>query len=348
MANDNTLNFNLTWQGIIRIIAVLALVYFVFLIRDVLAILLVAFLLSSALGPAVDWLQRKKIPRALAAAGIYLIVVFLIGLFFYLLIPSIAKETIEFSKNSPEYVSKITNSLSFLPGYFDSDAGSITVNDEVKALGANWQSAAGKIISTSVKVFGGIISFVLIMVLSFYMLIEENAVKKLIYSVMPAGHQPYAINLTDRIQKGLGRWLRGQLILSVIIFIIVYVGLLILHIKYALILAIIAALAEFVPYLGPLIAAIPALIFSFIQAPVLILFVAGLYYLTSWLESHVIVPQVMGRITGLNPIIIIAVMLTGFKLGGVFGTILAIPIAMTANIVINDFVNRNKFHPETE
>jgi len=104
-------------------------------------------------------------------------------------------------------------------------------------------------------------------------------------------------------------------------------------------LAIIAGLAEFIPYLGPLIAAVPAILVSFIQAPVLIIAVVILYYLTQWLESHILVPQVMGRIIGLNPIIIILVMLTGFKLAGVVGVVLAIPLTMTLNIIIGDILN---------
>lgn len=340
--NKKIVNINIEWIGILKIVAVIAAIYFLFLIKGVLAILFIAFLLSSSIAPAVDWLQKKKIPRALSAAAVYLILIFLIGLFFYLVVPPIAREAIDFSKNSPEYISKITGSFSFLDGYSDSGSGEVTLADEVKALSTDWQSAAGKIFSTIVKVFGGILSFVLIMVLAFYMLVEEGAVKKIILSVVPRKNQSYALDLETRIQKGIGRWLRGQLILSLIVFTIIYVGLLIIGVKYALVLAIIAGLAEFIPYVGTLIAAVPAIMLSFIQAPVLVLFVAGLYYLNSWLESHVIVPQVMGRITGLNPIIIIAVMLIGFKLAGLVGVVLAIPLTMALNIVIRDIVEKRR------
>ncbi|MDD5527726.1 MAG: AI-2E family transporter [Patescibacteria group bacterium] len=334
----NTVNINISWQGILKIIVVLAVIYFLFLIRGVLAILFVAYLLSSAIEPAVDWLQRKRIPRVLSAAILYLAVISLLGLFVYLFAPPIAKEVVEFSKNSPEYVSKITSSLSFLDGY-SNDQNSATLIDEINSLGANWQGAAGKIFSSLVTFFGGILSFILIMVLSFYMIVEDRALNKLILSVVPEENQPYALSLSSRIERGVGRWLRGQLLLSLIVFTIIYVGLLIIGVKYALVLAIIAGLAEFIPYLGPLISSIPALLVSFIQAPVLIIAVVILYYLTHWLESHIIVPQVMGRIIGLNPIIIIAVMLIGFRLAGLVGVVLAIPLAMTANIILGDIIH---------
>jgi|WetSurMetagenome_2_1015567.scaffolds.fasta_scaffold06814_5 predicted PurR-regulated permease PerM len=337
---------NITWQGILKIIAVLAVVYLLFLIKSVLAVLFVAFLLSSALSPAVDWLQKRKIPRVLAAVVIYLAAIFLMGLSAYFFLPSVAREVIDFSKNSPEYISKISSGLSSFGGYSDVDEGSATILDDLKSIGADWQGAAGKTISILARIFGGILSFVLIIVLTFYMLVEDGILKKLILTVMPAQKRVYALDLAGRIEEGVGRWLRGQLLLSAIIFIVIYVGLLIIGVKHALLLALIAGLAEFIPYLGPLIASIPALLLSFAQAPMLAIFVAGLYYLTHWLEGHIIVPQVMGRIVGLNPIIIIAVMLSGFKIAGLVGTILAIPVATAANIIIRYIIERKSLHKE--
>jgi predicted PurR-regulated permease PerM len=338
MNSNQSMTLNISWQSILKIVVILAAIYLLYLVRGVLAILFVAFLLSSAIGPAVDWLARRKIPRALSAALLYLIVVSLLGVFVYLFVPPLAREVVDFSKNSPEYVSKITSGLSFLDGYTDAQTSTSPLG-EIGSLGADWQGAVGKIFHSLVLFFGGILSFILIMVLSFYMLVEDSALNKLILSVIPEDHQPYAINLSNRIQKGVGRWLRGQLLLSLIVFTIIYVGLLIIGVKYALVLALIAAIAEFIPYLGPLISSIPALLVAFIQAPVLIIAVAILYYLTHWLESHIIVPQVMGRFIGLNPIIIIAVMLVGFQLAGLVGTVLAIPLAMTANIILGDFIH---------
>jgi predicted PurR-regulated permease PerM len=331
-------NINITWQGIIKIIAVLLAVYLLFLLKGILATIFAAFLLTSAIEPAVNWLAKRKIPRVLSAAVLYLIVISFFGIFVYLFVPPVVKEVVEFSHNSPAYVSEVTSHLSFLNGY-STDQNGATLIDEINSLGANWQGAVGKIFSSLVTFFGGIFSFVLILVLSFYMIAEDQALNKLILSVVPKKNQPYALGLAERIEDGVGRWLRGQLILSLIVFAIIYVGLLIIGVKYALVLAIIAGLAEFIPYLGPLIAAIPALLVCLIQAPMLILPVVILYYLTQWLESHVIVPQVMGRIIGLNPIIIIVVMLTGFKLAGLVGVVLAIPLAMTLNIVLGDIIN---------
>jgi predicted PurR-regulated permease PerM len=260
----------------------------------------------------------------------------------------VAREAIDFSKNSPDYLAKITDGISFLSGSSDSDSGSATLLDDLKSIGADWQGAAGKTVSLLTRIFGGILSFILVIVLTFYMLVEDSILKKLILAVVPSGKQIYALDLADRLERSVGRWLRGQLLLSAIIFTIVYVGLLLIGVKHALLLGIIAGLAEFVPYLGPFIASVPAILLSIAQAPMLIVFVAILYYLTHWLESHIIVPQVMGRIIGLNPIIIIAVMLSGFKIAGPVGTFLAIPVAMALNIIIRYVLERKALWREAD
>ena len=116
--------------------------------------------------------------------------------------------------------------------------------------------------------------------------------KKLIWSIVPEKNQIYAMDLLNRMQIKIGHWLRGQIILSLIIFTMVYIALLVLRVKYALILALLAGVTECVPYLGPILAAIPAVIITFTQSgPTLALFTALVYYLVQWTESNIIVPK---------------------------------------------------------
>ena len=120
--------------------------------------------------------------------------------------------------------------------------------------------------------------------------------KKIIRSLVPEQHQPYVMQLTNRMQEKIGLWLRGQLILSLILFTLTLIGLTILGVKYALVLAIISGLSEFVPYLGPVIAAIPAVFLAFTQSPTLALFVVILYAVIQWSESNIIVPKIMQKV----------------------------------------------------
>ena len=178
------------------------------------------------------------------------------------------------------------------------------------------------------------------MVITFYMTIEEDGLKKFVRSIAPIEYQPYLVQKTNRIQVKMGGWLRGQLILMFIIGSLTYVGLLILDVPYALVLAIFAGLAEFVPFLGPLIAAVPAVFFSFSDSPWKAFGVVIFYIVLQQLENQVIVPKVMQKAVGLNPIVVIIVMLIGAKVAGLVGILLAVPATTIAWIFFADIFER--------
>jgi len=328
---------SITTSGIIKVFLILVLFYFLFLIRHILLIFFVSLVLASAFNPWVDWLQRKRIPRALSILFIYLVAFAVITEVVYLLIPPIIEQVQELSSNLPRIVENISSGFFSLQEFMAQHG----VYDQIKQyfgdLSSNLEGAAGNLFTRVSGVVGGIFSLVLVLVITFYMVVEENAMKKIVWSVAPEKHQVYIMHLINRMQRKVGLWLRGQLILSVIIFALTYIGLLILGVKYALVLALVAGLAEFVPYLGPIIAAIPALFLAFTQDGIMFtLFVGALYYIIQLVENNIIVPKLMQRVVGLNPIIIIAVLLIGFRIAGVPGVILAIPVATAANVFIKD------------
>ena len=162
--------------------------------------------------------------------------------------------------------------------------------------------------------------------------------KKVVWSIAPPKYQMYIMGLINRMQQKIGLWLRGQLILSLIIFFLTFIGLSILGVKYALVLALIAGMTEFVPYLGPIFASIPAIFLAFTQSPMLGLFVAILYYIIQLTENNIIVPKLMQKVVGLNPIVSIAVLLIGFEVAGIAGAVLSIPVATAVNVFLTDIL----------
>lgn len=340
--NKRQIYVNITALGVVKIILILILFAFLFIIREILALLFVALVLASAVDPWVDWLQKKKIPRGLSIVFIYLILFSAIGTVIVLIIPPIAEQVTDLRDNFPEYSERVLSWFSTLKEYTLEHGFLEKARDELDNINSQIQEAAdlggaaGKLFSFVGGVFGGIVSFFLVLVMTFYMVVEENAMKKIIWSIAPAKHQVYIMHLVNRMQQKVGLWLRGQLILSLIIFLLTYIGLLILGVKYALVLALIAGLTEFVPYLGPILAAIPAIFLAFTQAPTLAIFVAVLYYIIQLVENNIIVPKLMQKVVGLNPIVSIAVLLIGLKIAGVPGAILSIPVATAVNVFIND------------
>jgi len=333
---NGSVNINVTTGAILKIVFVFLLLYFIFLIQDVIALLFVALILSSAIDPWVDWMQSKKIPRALGILLIYLLVFGIVGGVVYLIIPPIANEFKDLAQNFPRYMDRILSGFEILRSYSEQHGLLDNIKNSLGSVGDQLQRTAGNIFSTVSGIFGGIFSFFLVLVLTFYMVVEENAIKKLVWSVAPEKHQVYIMHLVNRMQQKIGLWLRGQLILSLSIFVLTYVGLLILGVKYALVLALIAGLLEFIPYLGPTLSAIPAVFLAFTQAPALALFTLGLYYIIQMVENNILVPKIMQKTVGLNPIISISALLVGYKLAGVVGAILSIPVATAVSVFIKD------------
>jgi len=331
--------FDVSIFALFKLSVLFLIVFFLFFVRDVLLIVFVALILASALDPWVDFMQKNKIPRGLGILIIYLIAVLIFAGTIYLIIPPIAVEVKNLSKDFPLYWEKIVGNIENFRTYSDSHGWTENIQGSLNELQSNvgaLAGAAGGIFNTAFAFLGGIISILIVAVLTFYLTVEEHAMKRVLRSLVPVKHQPYVTHLVNRIQEKIGMWLRGQLILSLIIFLLSWLGLSLLGIKYALVLALFAGVTELIPYLGPFIGAIPAVFIALTQSPALAVGVVVVYVIIQQLENHIIVPKVMQKAVGLNPIITIISMMIGFKLAGVLGIIIAIPVATAISIALSD------------
>ena len=221
----------------------------------------------------------------------------------------------------------------------ESYAGSYNIQLDIQGFFTQAFSGFGGsegIFSKTVGVFNFFVSIVVVLSLTFYMLVKEEGMKKFLVSVTPGDHQEYVIFLFDRIHNKIGRWMFGQLALMFIMFLLSFAVLLIFKVPFALLLAVMVGLLEIIPYLGPIIAATLITIFGFLVSPLTGLLVLGSFTALQQIEGHVIVPQVMKKAVGLNPVVVILVLLIGIKLGGIMGAILSVPLATVASIFIGD------------
>src|SRR3989344_778044 len=337
MEKEQTIN--ISTSTIVKLLVFFLVLSFLYLIKEVLLIIFVDLVLASAFDPWVDWFQKKKIPRSLSILIIYVVLFALITFAFILIVPPISKEVIQLSENFPLYYEKIANGIqSFQTG------GNIDAQEQLQkglnSLGENLPGTLSNVVNTLFDVFGGIFSVLLVLVLTFYFTAQEGAMKNFLQTITPSKAQPYLMRLYGRIQVKLGQWLRGQLILSAVIFTLTFIGLTILGVPYALILAFIAGLFEIVPMIGPWMSAIPAVFFGFLQSPLMGISVVVLYIVIQELENHLIVPKVMSKAVGLNPLIVIIAILVGMKLGGIVGALLAVPVATALSVFLMDLVDK--------
>ena len=334
----NQMTINISTNTIVKFLLIIFGLGLLYLLRDVLLIIVVSLILASALNPWVNALQRRKVPRVLATVFIFLAFFGSFVLILVLMVPPIAEQVGELASNFPEYYNQVVNGfeqfqeVSWQQGLLDS------LQNTLSALQSNISQTASGVFGAVAGVFGGFFSFLGVVVITFYMLLEEHALKQFIRSITPAKYQPYIFQLMNRSQERLRMWLKGQLILGFIIFLLAYIGLSILGVKYALVLALWAGLTEFIPYLGPLLGAIPAVFISLSTGNLWITLILIIWYIIiQQLENTILVPKVMEKTVGLNPLIVIIVMLIGAKLAGLVGILLAVPLTLIIKAFSEDF-----------
>jgi predicted PurR-regulated permease PerM len=335
-------SYSLSTGTILRFLAIVAGIALAYMIRDILFSLAFAVIVASAIEPAILWLGRYRLPRIPGVILIYLGVAGVFALLIYFILPILFEELRTLSASFPTIQEQARRGisqvgtlplLSFL--VFDPE---ILLNIPSQYL----ERLGGGIFSFASAVFGGVFSFILVIVFSFYLAAQEKGIDSFLRLVTPLRHEPYVIDLWERSQRKLGRWLRAQMLLGAIIGVLVFFGLTLLGVEHAFFFAAIAAVFEIIPVVGPILAAVPAVATAFITEPLLGVFTAALYLAAQQIESHVIVPVVMRRTVGLSPLIVVLALLVGGKIGGIFGILLAVPLTVIGAELLNDWDKKKK------
>jgi predicted PurR-regulated permease PerM len=323
---------------ILKTIAILVAVGVLWLIRDILLYVFTAMLIAGVVYPFAHWAEAKRIPKGIAVLFFYIVIFGVMALAFALLIPAILREVGQlldaFGKNGTQF----RDILSAVKQFAEQYGLQTNLQSNVANLQESLQGAASGLFNTLTSIFGGIAGFFIVLVLSFYMIAEEQAARNLFKNLIPTEYQEFAARLVQQMIEKLGSWLRGQLVLGLIIGTLYFIGFTIIGVPYALLLALLGGLLEFVPYLGPLIAAIPAVFLAATDSPLRAVATLVLIVIIQQLENNVIVPKVMQRAVGLNPIVSIIAFMIGAKLFGVVGAIFAIPVATAASVAIFEIV----------
>ncbi len=327
---------------IFKTILILLSIVFLYMVRDIVMLLFIAVIIVAAIDPAVDFMQKKRIPRPIGTLIIYIVLLALISLAVSFLIPPMTKQLHEFSGNLNQYYAGAENSLNNFGTLLQGQHIDIGVSRMVNEIGNAVGNIPRSIFSTTVGVFSSALSFIVVLSMAFYMSVEEDGIKKFIVSLTPEPHKKYAASLTTRIESKIGRWMAGQLMLMIIIFILDYIGLTLIGMPYALVLAFLAGILEAVPYVGPIASAIPGIIIGFLVSPVKGFLAFLVYLVAQQFETNVIVPQIMKKALGLNPVATISAILIGFKLAGVLGAIIAVPTATAISLFIADLMEREE------
>ncbi len=290
----------------------------------------------SALEPLVDKLQIKKIPRVISAIILYFLFFSLIFLCLYLIIPVLIFELKQLGENSPDYFKNINNFLINLNTLAVNSNVEIDVQTLVSNASSNLTNLVSQIFSNSVSFLATLFKSLIVFALAFYMIVKKEGMKGFLSFILPDKHKSYFIDLTKRIQNKMGGWLIGQLSIAFLIFGLEFIVLSILGVPYALLLALLGGFFEIIPYLGPFLAFVPAVLIAFTVSPLTALLVGILYLVIQQMEHHIFTPLIMKKTVGLDPVVVIVALITGASLLGVLGMLIAIPFATALSVFVKD------------
>src|SRR3989338_5504577 len=327
---DRPLNISITLGTVVKTVLLVLAVWLLYYLRDFVLVVITAIVIASAIEPAVVALGRRKFPRLLAVITVYISLFTLFFGIFYFFLPTVLEELAAFVSSLPAYLDAFTRT-----GAFDSYARFLgTVAPSAVSSADIIESArdvlnAGGVFSSAFKtasnVFGGVFSFILIIVFSFYFAVLETGIDDFLRIISPPRYHAYVLNLWKRSQHKIGLWMQGQLILAVIVGVLVFLGLTILGVKHALLLAVIAAVFEIIPVFGPALAAVPAIIIAFVDGGATLgLLTVALYIIAQQFENHLIYPLVVTRVVGVPPLLVILALIVGAKLAGFLGILLSV------------------------
>jgi predicted PurR-regulated permease PerM len=308
----------ITYKTIIFTLLLLLAIRFIYLISNVLLALFIAVIIMSALNPIISKLEKFRIPRVLSILIIFVLIILALSIMIAAIIPPFVNQT----KSLIEQIPQIMNNY-----------GIPALDQQV--ISDQFGSLPGNIAKFIVNIFSNILAVFTVLILSFYLLAERAQLHR--YLIAFFGNEKAeqsAEQFINTIEQQIGGWVRGQIALMVIIGIMSYIGLVVLNVNFALPLSIIAGLLEIIPGIGPTVATIPAVIMAMGTSPITAVSTIALYVIIQQLENNIIVPKVMQKAVGVQPIVTILSIMIGLQIAGVLGAILAVPSVLIIKIII--------------
>ncbi len=328
-------SLHISWATLWTVFFLIILAWLLFLARDVVATLLLAIVVSTAFNPTVSFLERLKIPRLLGTLIVYLAALFLIGLIIYTLVPITLAELNNLLAASDKFLGPLSENLE--------------LQNLIDALGLNLSKLTDLLFSGNISLvdiasrfLGGTLFVLATFVLSFYLTLGRNGVEKFLIAILPSQYEARFINIYERVTRKIGKWLTGQLFLSLIIGLATFLGLWLLGVKYSLLLGLLAGLLELIPFVGPVFTGSLAIVVALSESVSLAIYALILFIIIQQLENHVLAPVVLRYTTALNPVVILTALLIGGKVAGLTGVILAVPVAVLFQEILAEWTDHKQ------
>ncbi|MGG7618220.1 AI-2E family transporter [Bacillus coreaensis] len=297
--------------------------------------------------PLILWLVKKKVPKWMAILSAYLAITLVLYGFIRLIGPIISDQLDLFINNIPNMVSTVVDGIKYIQENRDTFPEFIQqgIIDGSNQLEAQIKNNTGNIANGIFSIFGFIGGFintifylVLVPFILFYMLKDSNNFAPRVASFFKKDLQQDVLQILKETDRTISTYIQGQLIVSLCVGILLYIGYLIIDLEYSLVLALFAMLMNVIPFLGPFLAVIPALFVALFQDPIMLVYVAIITVIAQQVEGNVISPQVMGKSLNIHPLTIIVLILTAGNLMGLLGIIFVIPVYSIVKVLVTHVI----------
>jgi predicted PurR-regulated permease PerM len=314
-------------------LSVLVGAYALWLLRSVLLLALLAVMLGTSIEPAVNLLRRGPFTRGSGVLAIYCLVIAVLAVPAAILIPSAVAQASTFAAQAPATLDRLRASATSLePAALRTvaiglvDQVDSAINQPGAPLGVQLVTAG----ATAVK---GIVDFLTVFVLAYYWLVERASIKRIVLRAVAPDHAGHINTVWVEIEEKLGAWVRGQLVCMLAVGVTAGAGFFAIGLPQPILLGVVAGLCEIVPLAGPLLAFAPAVLVAFTVGPQTALGVLLFAVVVQQLESNVLVPRVISRSVGVSPLTVLLGVLAGATLAGIYGALVAVPVAAATQVV---------------
>lgn len=302
----------------------------------------IAIVVSYILNPAVNYFESKGIKRIWAIVIVYFIILFVFGLIFVLIIPKTIVQFKNLFLSLPDVFINFTEYLDELrKGIFNNSPVVDNVVTNVNGLISSFLVGLKDGMFTRVTnlvvgikgLLATVIQVILIPVFTFYLLLEKDKLCKKLGDRVPTNYHKFFVDLWKDLDYSFSMFVRGRILMAIFVGIATAIYLSVLGIEFALVIGIITCIADIIPYIGPFMGFVPAVLLAFIKSPIRALWVGILFMLVQWIENNIIGPKILGDSTGMHPLIILVLLIVGGGMFGVVGMIFSVPVASALKII---------------
>ncbi|MFA6514892.1 MAG: AI-2E family transporter [Candidatus Paceibacterota bacterium] len=348
------MHISISTNTLVKILLMGALVFAVIKLFNLVLVILVAIVIASFVESAVKKIKPYIKNRTFAVLLIYVLTISVVISLLSVFMPVFIEEMSTLVASLSQYIpnSSILNSfqpdtISGAKDVVSNISKNASIGEVIKSTQTLINGFSGGFMDVFGGAFGGLLNFFFIVIISFYLSITEKGIENFLRIITPSKSEEYIIDLWQRTEHKIGRWVQGQMLLGLIIGILAYLGLTILGVKYSLVLAILTAFCELVPF-GIFLAMVPVTLFGYLDGGVTMALLSfGLYFVLHQFENYLIYPLIIKKIIGISPLVVILSIIIGAELAGFLGVILAIPAAVCLLEFLDD-LEKKKILSKTE